>query len=76
MGLFRGIYLKLSSENKLRKKADKMYQKLEKVDYYGTEGTKYRGLSNKYNDYVNAINSKGVSKLPKREHGWYVSKDD
>ena len=34
------------------------------------------GLANKYNDYVNAIGGKCADKLPKREHGWYISKDD
>ena len=74
MGIFRDAYLKASSEEKLRKKADKMYNKLEKVGYYEKEGTKHQGLANKYNDYVNAIGSTCAVKLPKREHGWYIHK--
>lgn len=76
MGIFRDIYFKLSSEEKLRKKTDKMYNKLKKVGFYEKEGTKHMRLGNKYNDYVNAIGSKYADKLPKRKHGWYISKDD
>ena len=76
MGIFREIYFKLSSEKKLRKKTDKMYNKLKKIGFYEKEGTKHMRLGNKYNDYVNAIGSKCANKLTKREHGWYISKDD
>lgn len=53
-----------------------MYNKLKKIGFYEKEGTKHMRLGNKYNDYVNAIGSKCANKLPKREHGWYISKDD
>lgn len=76
MGIFRSIYLNLSSEKKLRKKSNKMFSKLKKVGFYEKEGTKHIRLANKYNDYVNAIGSKSANKLPKRKHGWYISKDD
>ena len=72
----QSIYLNLSSEDKLRKKSDKMFSKLKKVGFYEKEGSKHMRLANKYNDYVNAIGSKCASKLPKRKHGWYISKDD
>ena len=75
MGLFRTIYFKLASEKKLRKKANKMFRKLNKVGFYEKEGNKYMRLANKYNDYVNAIGGKCAGKLPKREHGWYINKD-
>ena len=76
MGMFRNLYFKLSSEDKLRKKADKMFKKLNKVGFYESDSNRYMGLANKYNDYCNAIGSKCAGKLPKREHGWYISKDD
>lgn len=76
MGILRDIYFKLSSEEKLRKKSNKMFNKLKKVGFYEKEGTKHMRLGNKYNDYVNAIGSKCADKLPKRKHGWYISKDD
>lgn len=37
MGIFRKMYLKLSSEEKLRKKSDKMFKKLNKVGYYESD---------------------------------------
>ncbi|MBQ4550213.1 MAG: hypothetical protein IJA49_03880 [Oscillospiraceae bacterium] len=76
MGIFRDIYFKRTSEKKLRKKADKMFKKLNKVGFYESDSNKHRRLANKYNDYVNAICGKGAKKLPKREHGWYIFKDD
>ena len=76
MGLFRDTYLKMASEDKLRKKTDKLYNKLNKVGFYESDSRKHMGLANKYNDYVNAVGSKAAKKLPKREHGWYISKDD
>ena len=75
MGILRDIYFKISSEEKLRKKADKMYEKLNKVGFYESDSNKHKGLFRKYNDYVNAIGSKCANKLPKREHGWYILKD-
>lgn len=66
----------MSSENRLRKKSDKMFKKLNKVGFYEKEGTKHMRLADKYNYYVNAVNSKCSGKMPKREHGWYISKDD
>ena len=75
MGIFRTIYFKLASEKKLRKKANKMFRKLNKVGFYEKEGNKHLRLANKYNDYVNAIGGKCAGKLPKREHGWYINKD-
>ena len=75
MGIFRTIYFKLASEKKLRKKANKMFRKLNKVGFYEKEGNKHMRLANKYNDYVNAIGGKCAGKLPKREHGWYINKD-
>ena len=75
MGLFRTIYFKLASDKKLRKKANKMFRKLNKVGFYEKEGNKHLRLANKYNDYVNAIGGKCAGKLPKREHGWYINKD-
>ena len=74
MGIFRNIFFKMASEEKLRKKSDKMFKKLIKVGFYEKEGNKHMRLANKYNDYVNAICSKGAGKLPKREHGWYIYK--
>lgn len=76
MGILRDIYFKVTSEDKLRKKADKMFKKLNKVGFYESDSNKHMGLANKYNDYVNAIGSKCAHKLPKREHGWYIRKDD
>ena len=76
MGVLRSIYFKLTSEEKLRKKADKMYEKLERVDFYENNSNKYRRLASKYHDYVNAVGGKCAKKLPKREHGWYIHKDD
>ena len=75
MGIFRTIYFKLASDKKLRKKANKMFRKLNKVGFYEKEGNKHMRLANKYNDYVNAIGGKCAGKLPKREHGWYINKD-
>ena len=34
MGIFRTIYFKIASEKKLRKKANKMFKKLNKVGFY------------------------------------------
>lgn len=76
MGILRDIYLKFASEDSLRKKTDKMFTKLNKVGFYESDSNKHMGLWRKYNDYVNAIGSKCAGKLPKREHGWYISKDD
>ena len=78
MGIFRDAYLKASSEEKLRKKEEKMFDKLNKVGWFEnkTNEDKYWKLENKRLDYVNAIGSKSADKLPKREHGWYISKDD
>ena len=53
-----------------------MFKKLNKVGFYESDSNKHMGLANKYNDYVNAIGSKCAHKLPKREHGWYIRKDD
>jgi hypothetical protein len=74
MGIFRNVFFKLASEKKLRKKSNKMFNKLIKVGFYEKEGNRHMRLANKYNDYVNAIGSKCAGKLPKREHGWYVHK--
>lgn len=74
MGIFRNIFFKLASEEKLRKKTDKMFKKLIKVGFYEKEGNKHMRLANKYIDYVNAVGSKCAGKLPKREHGWYIHK--
>lgn len=76
MGILRNTILKMSSEKKLRNKADKMFNKLNKVGFYESDSRKHMGLANKYNDYVNAIGSKCAGKLPKREHGWYLRNDD
>lgn len=74
MGVFRNIFFKFASEKNLRKKSNKMFNKLIKVGFYEKEGNKHMRLANKYNDYVNAISSKCAGKLPKREHGWYINK--
>ena len=74
MGIFRNVFFKLASEKKLRKKSNKMFNKLIKVGFYEKEGNRHMRLANKYNDYVNAICSKCARKLPKREHGWYIHK--
>ena len=74
MGIFRNVFFKLASEKKLRKKSNKMFNKLIKVGFYEIEGNRHMRLANKYNDYVNAIGSKCARKLPKREHGWYIHK--
>lgn len=72
MGILKNLYFKLASEDKLRKKSDKIFHKLGKLDYNSKKHTR---LSNKSVDYVNAVASKCAGKLPKREHGWYISKD-
>ena len=74
MGIFRNMFFKLASEKKLRKKSNKMFEKLIKVGFYEKEGNRHMRLANKYNDYVNAIGSKCAGKLPQREHGWYIHK--
>ncbi len=76
MGIFRSLFFALSSEKKLRKKSDKMFKKLNKFGFYESSSNKHMRLANKYNDYVNAIGGKSAKKLPKRKHGWYISKDD
>lgn len=76
MGVFRSLYFKIASEEKLREKAGKMFKKLNDVGFYENDSNKHMGLANKYNDYVNAISSKCSNKLPKRVHGWYIFKDD
>lgn len=76
MGIFRGIYFKLSSEKKLRKKSDKLFKKLNKVGFFENDSTKHMRLAKKHIAYTNAIGSKCAKKLPKRKHGWYISKDD
>lgn len=73
MGILRNIFLHVASENTLRKKENKICKKLDKLPY---ESKKHTKLSNKSIDYVNAISRKSSGKLPKREHGWYISKDD
>lgn len=73
MGVLRSIYLKVASEKTLRKKHDKIHRKLNKLDYDSKKHTK---LSRKSVDFVNAISSKSSGKLPKREHGWYIYKED
>lgn len=73
MGLLKKIFLKTASEKTLRKKSGKISKKLDKLNYDSKRHTK---LSNKSVDYVNAISSKRKGSLPKREHGWYISKDD
>lgn len=74
MGIFRNIFFKMAGEKTLRKKSDKMFNKLIKIGFYEKEGKKHMRLANKYNDYVNAIGGKCARKLPKREHGWYIHK--
>ena len=74
MGIIKTIYFKITSEEKLRKKSDKMFKKLKRVGFYEKEGNKHMRLANKYNDYVNVIGGKSAKKLPKREHGWYIHK--
>ena len=64
----------MAGEKTLRKKSDKMFNKLIKVGFYEKEGKKHMRLANKYNDYVNAIGGKCARTLPKREHGWYIHK--
>ena len=76
MGILRNMYFKLVNEKILRKKADKMFKKLNKVGFYESDSNKHMRLAKKYTDYVNAIAGKCAKKLPKREHGWYISKDD
>lgn len=73
MGFLRNIYFKVASEKTLRKKSEKISKKLDELDY---DSKKYLKLSLKHIDYVNAVSSKCAGKLPKREHGWYISKDD
>ena len=74
MGILRNVFFKMANEKTLRKKSDKMFNKLIKVGFYEKEGKKHMRLANKYNDYVNAIGGKCAGKLPKREHGWYIHK--
>lgn len=76
MGILRNIYFNLSSEKTLRRKSEKMFKKLNKVGFYESDSTKHMRLANKHIDYVNAVSSKCAGKLPKREHGWYISKYD
>ena len=73
MGLLRNIFFKVASEKTLRRKSEKISKKLDKLDYNSKKHTR---LSNKHVGYVNAVASKSSGKLPKREHGWYISKDD
>ena len=73
MGLLRNIFLKAANENTLRRKSEKISSKLNKLDYNSKKHTR---LSNKSVDYVNAVTSKRKGSLPRREHGWYISKDD
>lgn len=73
MGFLRYTFLKMLSEDSLRRKSDRIQRKLDRLDY---DSKKYLKLSNKSIDYVNAIASKCAGKMPKREHGWYISKDD
>ena len=73
MGILRNIFLKAASEETLRKKGGKLQRNLDKLDY---DSKKYGRAYEKHSNYVSAINSKSTGKLPKREHGWYVSKKD
>ena len=73
MGHLRYLYLKTFSEKKLERRLRRIERKLDRLDY---DSKKYLRLSNKSIDYVNAISSKSSGRLPRREHGWYISKDD
>jgi hypothetical protein len=73
MGILRNIYFKVASEETLRKKSRKIRRKIDKLDY---DSKRHTRLSNKSVDFVNAVASKSKGKLPRREHGWYISKDD
>ena len=73
MGLMRNIYFNLASEKTLRKKSTKIRKKLSKLNY---DSKKHTRLSNKSVEYVNAVAKKCSGKLPKREHGWYIHKED
>ena len=73
MGIIRNVYLKIASEKTLRRNSQKMQEKLDRLDY---DSKRHTRIWRKNIDYVNAISSKCAGRLPKREHGWYISKDD
>jgi hypothetical protein len=73
MGILRNIYLMVASEKAVRKKSAKIRRKLDTLDYNSRRHTR---LSNKSVDYVNATFRKSKGKLPQREHGWYIFKDE
>lgn len=72
MGIFNS-FLKTMSEDSLRKMDDKMISKLDSMDY---ESEKHTKLDLRRIDVVNEISSRSAGKLPKREHGWYLSNDE
>lgn len=72
MGLVR-FFLKGMSENKLRATEKRMRKKLSLLNYNSKKHTK---LDLRRIDVVNEIARRSSGKLPKRNHGWYVSKGD
>ena len=72
MGIL-SFLLKSMSEDKLRDKERKMRKKLDSMNY---ESKKHTRLDRRRIDLVNEISSRSSRKLPKREHGWYLSNDD
>ena len=61
------------SEGKLCKIESKVRNKLDSIDY---ESKKYLKIDLLRINVVNAIARKVSGKLPKREHGWYLDKDN
>jgi hypothetical protein len=72
MGLLN-LVLKVLSEDTLSGIEEKMNDKLESIDYDSDEHTR---LYSHHIDVVNEIASRRSGKLPKSEHGWYLSEDD
>ena len=62
-----------TSEDELRSIESEMSAELSRMDYDSDE---YLHLDNERIAVVNEISSRCAGKLPRREHGWYLSKDD
>lgn len=66
-------WMQTASEDELRTAENEMQAKLSKMDYDSDE---YLQLDLKRIDVVNEIASRSSSRLPHREHGWYLPNDD
>lgn len=72
MGLLK-LILKGMSEDHLRSTEKRMKNKLNLLNFDSKRHTK---LDLHRIDVVNEIARRSAGKLPKRKHGWYISKDD